>query len=103
MGKVNALQGRARMDLAGATIAVTGATGFLGRYVVDVLLKRGARVVGVVRNPDRVPELARRGVELRKADLGNTAELAEGFRGARAVVSNAALFSIRNQKWEEHI
>src|SRR5438034_432255 len=34
------------MILRGATIAVTGATGFLGRYIVDALLARGARVVG---------------------------------------------------------
>src|SRR2546422_6216370 len=51
------------MDLRGAAVAVTGATGFLGRYITDVLLARGAHVIGVVRNPGRVPELAARGVE----------------------------------------
>jgi nucleoside-diphosphate-sugar epimerase len=90
------------MDLTGARIAVTGATGFLGRYVVDVLRARGARVVGVVRNPDRVPALAAGGVELRRADLLERDRLVEGFRGADAVVSNAALFSLRNQRWDEH-
>ena len=50
------------MTLAGARIAVTGATGFLGRYIVDALLARGAHVIGVVRNPARVPELAQKGV-----------------------------------------
>src|ERR1043166_376544 len=59
------------MELRGAAVAVTGATGFLGRYLVDVLLDRGARVIGVVRNPDRVPELTARGVELRRADLAD--------------------------------
>ena len=90
------------MELNGATVAVTGATGFLGRYVVDVLLRRGANVVGVVRNPGRVPELARRGVEMRKADLASRDELAAGFAASAAVVSNAALFSLRNQRWEDH-
>lgn len=89
--------------LAGASIAVTGATGFLGRYIVDALLAREAKVVGVVRNPDRVPRLASRGVDLRKADLGSRADLARAFAGAAAVVSNAALFSLRNQSWDEHI
>src|SRR5712692_8162136 len=98
----------AHMELKGKNIAVTGATGFLGRYIVDVLLERGAHVIGVVRNPDRVPELARRGVELRKADLAQRDRLAAGFSGADAVVSNAALFSVgkmfslRKGNWEEH-
>lgn len=90
------------MDLVGARIAVTGATGFLGRYIVNVLLARKAHVVGVVRNPDRVPELAACGVELRRADLLEPAQLAEGLRGVDAVVSNAALFSLKNHRWREH-
>src|SRR5438093_1079855 len=90
------------MDLRGAAVAVTGATGFLGRYITDVLLARGAHVIGVVRNPGRVPELAARGVELRQADLAERDRLAQGFAGAQAVVSNAALFSLRNRSWEDH-
>lgn len=90
------------MTLRGARIAVTGATGFLGRYIVDVLLGRGAHVIGVVRNPGRVPELAARGVELRQADLAERDRLAAGFAGADAVVSNAALFSLANQRWADH-
>src|SRR3989454_672453 len=102
-----AVRGRARagqltMDLRAVTVAVTGATGFLGRYIVDVLLARGAHVLGVVRNPGRVPELAARGVELRQADLAERDRLARGFGGAQAVVSNAALFSLRNRSWEDH-
>ena len=96
------------MELTGKQVAVTGATGFLGRYIVEVLLARGARVIGVVRNPDRVPDLARRGVELRRADLAERDQLVKGFSGADAVVSNAALFAVRkmvglgNAVWEEH-
>ena len=81
---------------------MTGATGFLGRYVVDALLARGAHVIGVVRNPGRVPALAERGVELRRADLADRDALARGFAGADAVVSNAALFSLRNVRWADH-
>jgi nucleoside-diphosphate-sugar epimerase len=90
------------MTLGGARIAVTGATGFLGRYIVDVLLARGAHVIGVVRNPGRVPDLVRRGVELRQADLAERDRLAAGFAGADAVVSNAALFSLANRRWSDH-
>jgi len=91
------------MQLEGATIAVTGATGFLGRYLVDTLLRRGARVIGVVRNPDRVPELRERGVELRRADLAERDRLEAGFRGADAVVANAALLSLRSQRWADYV
>lgn len=90
------------MDLRGARVAVTGATGFLGRYVCAALLDRGARVIGAVRRPDRVPALATRGVEMRRADLASPAELESALRGADAVVSNAALFSLTNQRWQDH-
>ncbi len=91
------------MNLKGKKIAVTGATGFLGRYIVDTLLARGTHVIGVVRNPDKVPELKAKGVELRKADLAQKDKLTEAFRGADAVVSNAALFQITNQNWKDHL
>jgi nucleoside-diphosphate-sugar epimerase len=88
--------------MRGRRIAVTGATGFLGRYIVDALLSRGAQVVGVVRNPDKLPALRTRGVELRRADLAERDRLAAGFADVDAVVSNAALFSLRNQSWADH-
>lgn len=82
------------MDLSKSKIAVTGATGFIGRYIVRGLLQRGAHVIGVVRNPARVPALAKMGVELRKADLANVDELTIGFKGADAVISNAAAIAL---------
>ena len=82
------------MRLGESRIAVTGATGFLGRYIVDSLLGRGAHVIGVVRNPTKVPELLNKGVELRRADLTEPDRLARAFAGANAVVSNAALLSL---------
>jgi nucleoside-diphosphate-sugar epimerase len=89
-------------DLRGVRVAVTGATGFLGRYIVDALLARQAEVVGVVRRPDRVPQLREKGVELRKADLAELDRLAMGFEGCRFVVSNAALFSVGKMNWDDH-
>lgn len=38
------------------TVAVTGATGFVGRNVVQALLSRGHTVRALVRNPDRARE-----------------------------------------------
>jgi dihydroflavonol-4-reductase len=82
------------MELRGATVAVTGATGFIGRYLVAGLLARGAHVRGVVREPARAEGLARRGVEIRRADLSDEAALRQAFRGADAVICNAALVSL---------
>lgn len=91
------------MTIAGSTIAVTGATGFIGRHIVDSLLRRGASVIAVVRNPDKVPGLKGDGVEIRRADLADTDALAYGFRGADAIVSNAALFRVGNRDWNSHL
>jgi nucleoside-diphosphate-sugar epimerase len=82
------------MELRGTTVAVTGATGFLGRYIVRSLLERGSRVVGVVRNPDKGRDLAAAGVELRAADLAERPALARAFAGADAVVANAAVVAL---------
>lgn len=88
------------MDVRGKTIAVTGATGFVGRYLVRALLDRGARVIGVVRHPDRVPALARAGVDMRRADLANRDALRLAFAGADAVIANAGLVSLGARRAE---
>ncbi|MFW6049544.1 MAG: NAD-dependent epimerase/dehydratase family protein [Myxococcota bacterium] len=82
------------MDLSGRRIAVTGATGLVGRSLTRALLDRGVRVVAVVRDPARAGGLERQGAELRVADLQDAEALARAFRGAEAVYANAALVSI---------
>lgn len=80
--------------LKNKTIAVTGASGFLGRYLVKALHDCGAQVVAVVRNPDKVPELQRDGIELRVADLADRAAMAKAFTGCDAVIANAGQVSL---------
>ncbi len=81
------------MQITGKTIAITGATGFLGGHITEALLDAGAKVVGVVRTPSKGAWLAERGVVMRRADLGDRDSLTAAFQGADAVVSNAALGS----------
>jgi NAD(P)H dehydrogenase (quinone) len=53
------------------TIVVTGASGHLGRLVVENLLARGTpavQIVAAVRTPERAAGLAARGVQVREAD-----------------------------------
>ncbi len=91
------------MELRGAKIAVTGATGFLGKYIVGELLERGAEVIAVVRNPDRAPSLKRDGVTFRRADLAEPEQLRAGFEGVDAVVSNAGLITLDKVSPDEFI
>ncbi|WP_067841101.1 SDR family oxidoreductase [Nocardia lijiangensis] len=58
------------------TVAVAGASGQLGRLVVEELLRAGATpVVAIVRDPRKVADLAELGVDVRQADYGDAAAL----------------------------
>lgn len=76
-----------------SVIVVTGASGFLGRRVVERLAARGDRVVGVARRakPADLPS----GVDWVSADLGNPgaseAALAKALGGADVVLHLAAV------------
>ncbi|MET9221085.1 SDR family oxidoreductase [Streptomyces sp. NPDC003300] len=69
-------------------IIVTGATGKLGRAVVDRLLTRvPAEEIGVsVRDPDKARDLAEKGVRVRRGDFTDPATLAHAFEGAAQVL-----------------
>ncbi|MEU3134326.1 NmrA family NAD(P)-binding protein [Streptomyces sp. NPDC006854] len=64
------------------SIVVTGATGALGRLVVDALLTTvpAGEVVAVVRDKEKAAGLAARGVDLRVADYSAPETLAGAFR-----------------------
>ncbi|PKN55502.1 MAG: hypothetical protein CVU56_21180 [Deltaproteobacteria bacterium HGW-Deltaproteobacteria-14] len=84
---------RPDQDLAGRTVAVTGATGFVGSHIALALAARGAGVVGVVRTPAKGRWMEPRGVSCVPGDLTDRASLERAFVGVDAVVSNAALGS----------
>ena len=68
---------------ASPRIFVTGATGQLGRKVIDALLHRvpASSLVAGVRDKAKGADLAARGVELRVADYDQPATLAAAFVG----------------------
>src|SRR5271155_3895316 len=69
-------------------IIVTGATGQLGRAIVERLLSRvPAGQIGVsVRDPDQAEDLAARGVRVRRGDFGDLPSLAGSFEDASQVL-----------------
>jgi NAD(P)H dehydrogenase (quinone) len=71
------------------TIAVTAATGQLGRLVVDALIDRGVApgsIVAAVRTPSKASDLADRGVDVREADYTRPDTLAAALRGVDRVL-----------------
>jgi len=75
-------------------VLVTGANGFLGRHVVSALLARGHRVRALVRPAARLDGLGwTASVEIFRADLRSTRELAPAFEGIDALVHLAAVVS----------
>lgn len=83
------------------TVAVTGASGFLGGGIVDALLARGARVRAVVRSPERMARWAADPrVTIVRADLFDPPALLRAFAGVDAVIHSAAFVNIKVQAWE---
>ncbi|MEV1329189.1 SDR family oxidoreductase [Micromonospora costi] len=70
-------------------IVVTGATGHLGRLIVESLLDRGVPADGIValgRDTGRLADLAARGVTVRQADYNDVDSLRAAFAGADKLV-----------------
>lgn len=73
-------------------VLVTGATGFLGQYVVEQFTARGDAVRGLCRRA--APELERLGVEIVRGDVTDREAVVAACRGVDAVVHTAAIASI---------
>jgi uncharacterized protein YbjT (DUF2867 family) len=65
--------------------AVTGMTGQVGAAVADHLLKDGAEVRAVVRNPEKAAGWKERDCEIAVADMNDAISLTSAFRGAEGV------------------
>lgn len=68
--------------------AITGATGQLGRLVIDALLRTvpAGRIVAAVRDPAKARDLAGRGVIVREADYNRPETLATAFAGVEKLL-----------------
>lgn len=73
-------------------VLVTGATGFLGEYIVERLRARGDDVRGFCRKPSA--SLAKLGVETALGDITDRESVVTACRGMDAVIHTAAIAGI---------
>src|ERR1700712_1310365 len=69
-------------------IAVTGATGQLGRLVMDELLKttEAGNIIAAVRTPAKAKALSDCGIHVREADYSRPETLASALQGASSLL-----------------
>lgn len=69
-------------------LAITGATGHLGRATIHALLPKVASsdIVALVRDPAKADDLRQLGVQLRQGDYNDPASLLAAFRGVEQVL-----------------
>jgi farnesol dehydrogenase len=69
---------------------VTGATGFIGGYLIRQLVERGKSVRAFVRRPEAIDPQVKTGIEVLKGDIRDRDAVSEAVRGADTVMHLAA-------------
>lgn len=79
-------------------VLVTGASGFLGGYLIEELRRRGHEVVAMARQGSDTLYLDYLKLEVRRADLTDPESLAKAVKGVDAVVHLAAYYTLSGRK-----
>ncbi|RUU06436.1 SDR family oxidoreductase [Mesorhizobium sp. USDA-HM6] len=91
------------------TLLVTGASGQLGRAVINHLLEAQkiapARIIATTRKPESLADVAARGVTVRAADFDDQASLEKAFAGADRVliISTGELDLKSDRRLKQHL
>ncbi|WP_027058055.1 SDR family oxidoreductase [Mesorhizobium loti] len=91
-----------------ATLLVTGASGQLGRSVINHLLDTfkvpAAKIIATTRTPANLADLAARGVTIREANFDDQASLAKAFAGAeRVLIISTNELAIQGKRREQQL
>ena len=84
-------------------VAVTGATGFVGSYLVPHLVAQGWKVRAYARSEKKAAGLAGPGVEVVRGDLSDSTALARLVSGCDAVVHLAAVADSSDPKLNHEV
>jgi dihydroflavonol-4-reductase len=76
---------------------LTGATGFVGRHLVNALLRRGDAVTALIRSPQKAQEIAALGVRLVKGNLNDLRAMDQAGEGQDVVYHVAGLVAALNE------
>lgn len=79
-------------------VLVTGATGFVGRNLVEMLLNGGYAVRCLVRSAGKARELAQQGAQLVIGDINDARTVREAARGVHTVFHLAALIKAASRE-----
>jgi len=75
-------------------VAVTGANGLLGKYIIERLLQDQLRVIAITRQPDDKKKISSDLITERYADITDPVALTEALQGASCVIHTAAYVSL---------
>ena len=89
--------------MAAKTVYLTGATGLVGANIAKILLEKGYKVRGLVRNPnsDDSKAIAATGVEMIKGDVADLDSVLETMKGCDGVIHSAAMLGGPEQTMAE--
>ena len=90
------------MDISGKTVLVTGATGFIGHRLVEILAKEeGAKVRALARSKekgDKLKEAIDKPIEIAIGDLTDLPSLKKASQGCEVIFHSAAWASDRGSR-----
>lgn len=88
-----------------STLLVTGASGHLGRRVLELLIEANAGpIIAATRTPEKLADFSQRGVIVRQADFDDPASLAQAFAGTdRLLLISTDSLDGTNRRLRQHL
>ena len=72
-------------------VLLAGATGYLGRYLLEVLIEKENQVVAIARNPEKIKAFNENYLEIKQAEVTNPKSLRDICKGIDTVISTVGI------------